>query len=246
MTRSRIAVAGAILVLVFLVSTLPARVVAGFLPRGLAIEGVGGTVWRGSAARASVMLDGGRLFNLGRVDWQLSPLSLLLLSPGGEFNSQWGAQRISGKATVSPGGSVTLEDLRANLDIEFVRQLAPLYVGGRLQADFSVLELDGNTPKDVEGRLVWQDAVWTARTGDVALGTYAAEVAGAEGNLTGTIMTLSGPLTVIGDTTLQGRDYSVDIDLSGPALENQGLRQSLQLLAAPTATGFDMVLQGTL
>ena len=62
----------------------------------------------------------------------------------------------------------------------------------------------------------------------------------------GRVTTLSGGLVVAGDVEVTGDNYEIDLDLSGPATANAELARALQLIAAPTATGFDMVINGRL
>lgn len=233
------------LLLVWVVVQLPARVVTPLLPPTVSLEGVSGSIWDGSAARAQLRIQG-KAFMLGRVQWQLSPLSLLLLTPQVDVAAQWGSQRLSGSVAVSPRGTVEARDLSINLDVRFSRHLLPLYVGGQVSADIRHMLWNGESLESVDARIVWQNAVWTARAGDVALGNYALVLEGAEASTRGRVETLSGPLQVMGGIALEGRGYSVDLQLAGPATNNEGLRRSLALLAEPSADGFKMSLQGEL
>ncbi len=246
LTRRRLALLLLALTTVFLISGVPARMVLPVVPNSVVLEGVSGSVWRGQAARSGIVMPNGKLFSLGRVSWRLQPWSLLLLTPKVNFESQWGAQRFSGTAAASVSGLLRLEDVVARLDIGFTRQVLPLYVGGELEADIRSLAMKDNVILSLDGRVVLQDGVWAARAGDVALGTYVADLRTADEGTRADVQTLSGPLTVSGSAMLTGQDYSVDLALRGSALDNAGLRQSLQLLAMPSADGFDVILNGSL
>ena len=92
-------VAGGIaLLLVLLAASTPARVLPRLLPaESLQLSGMTGTLWRGRAARAAVVVPQG-LLDLGELRWKLSPVSLLFLSPAIEIDSERGRQRLSARA----------------------------------------------------------------------------------------------------------------------------------------------------
>ena len=245
MSRVRIFTGIGVLLLALLIQQLPSRVVASLLPQNVQLEGVAGTLWQGTAARAAVIVDGKR-FVLGRLSWRLEPLSVLTLSPAAHITSVWGSQRFDGRVSLGLGGTASLEDVSLQLDVRFLRNLLPLYVGGQVQVTVPEALINDRQLSAIEARIVWQDGVWAARQGDVALGNYALDVSGSDGAVTGSIITLSGPLVVAGDLALEGRDWQVDLEISGPAVANEGLRPSLSLFGVPNDKGFDVVLDGQL
>ena len=116
------------------------------------------------------------------MSWSLHPGSLLLLSPKVTFSSRWGTQYVSGQVTAGLSG-LSVRDVNGRMNVRFIRDLVPLYVGGVLELQDLAATLDGGRSASFEsasGRLLWQDAVWTAHTGDVALGRYAVDV-GSDG-----------------------------------------------------------------
>ncbi len=245
MSTVRIAIGSGVLLLLLLLQQLPSRVVTFFLPSDLQLEGVAGTLWQGTAARAVIIVDGKR-FVLGRLNWRLEPLSVLSLHPAVQVSSIWGSQRFDGRLSVGLGGTASLEDATVQFDVRFLRNLMPLYVGGQVQATVAEALIDGSVISALDARVVWQDAVWAARQGDVALGNYALDVSGSDGSIEGSVITLSGPLVVAGELALEGRDWKVDLGVSGPAVANEGLRPSLMLFGVPTDDGFDVALDGQL
>ena len=98
----------------------------------------------------------------------------------------------------------------------------------------------------MQGRLTWQNAAWTANSGDVALGTYVLDINGQSGEVTGEVVTLSGELAVAGNVSLTDRRYKVALNLAGPATNNQGLRDALVIMAVPNGRGFDVIFEGAL
>ncbi len=245
MSTLRVVTVIGVLFLFLLLQQFPGRVVAVLLPSTVQLEGVTGTLWQGTAARAAVIVEGKR-FVLGRLSWHLEPLSLLSLRPSINVSSVWGSQRFDGRVAAGLGGSASLEDVSLQLDVRFLRNLMPLYVGGQIQITLDQARVDDGQLTAVDARVVWQDAVWAARQGDVALGNYALDVSGNDGAIKGSVITLSGPLVVAGELAFEGRDWQVDLDVSGPAVANEGLRPSLMLFGVPTDNGFDVVLDGQL
>lgn len=235
-------------IVLLLLATVPARVLGYLLPPTLQLGGFSGTLWQGQAARATVVT-GGKVVHLGQVSWRLAPWSLLILSPSIDLDARWGQQRLQGNVRFGPGGGLTLRDIDVSADARLLREFMPLYVGGTLEAQLSIMSLESLAPPvidRVDGRLIWRNGVWTARVGDVALGNYVLALSGQQGSLLGTLQTLSGPLTVDGQLNLEGQQYRVDVALQGPATNNEGLRSSLRLMATPTADGFDLKLNGQL
>jgi len=92
---------------------------------------------------------------------------------------------------------------------------------------------------------VWERAAWQAPRGPIALGTYALEFTQpADGPLSGTVLTLAGPLEADGRVAVTGREYLVDVLVrSDEALDGQ-LTQALTLMAAPEGDGYRLKLDG--
>lgn len=232
-----------LLTLVFTIATMPARMIAGWLPTQLVLEGFSGTLWQGEVARAHLKLAQGD-FVLGRLSWVLDPASLLWMAPTVSVESHWGVQQFSGKVTVLGDDAFSMHEVTARVDTSIARNFIPLYIGGSVAADVSLLRVDAGQLSELQGRVTWHNAAWTARSGDLALGTYALDISGEGGNIRGEVVTLSGPLTVTGELGLLDQRYRVALGLTGPAISHQGLRDALALLAVPTAQGFDVIFEG--
>ena len=221
----------------------PAKIIESLLPEKLVLNAVSGSLWNGKAARGIVQLDEGALM-LGRVSWQLSPMSLLLLRPTITMRVEWGGQQLTGAVTGHLTGAVVIRDFHARFDSGLIRQLLPLYIGGRVIASFFFFFIASGQPLSIDGEILWQNAVWAAAAGDVPLGDYQLRLSSDHNRVKGRVNTLSGALIVAGDIVAAESNYEIDLDLSGPAARNPELANALQLLAVPSPTGFDMVVQG--
>mgnify|MGYP001823902518 CR=1 FL=1 len=217
-----------------------------FLPgEQFLLQGVSGTLWEGVAGRALVAVQGSYL-HLGRLNWSLSPLSLLSLGPRVDLDSHWGAQRIQGELVYRSAESLELSDIDAVLPAVLVRQFVPLELSGSFALLLPRLVIDGGLPVEGAGQIVWQNAGWVSPRGKRALGTYAFDFEQTRGSaLSGEVVTLSGDLQASGSVSLDGRNYAVDIVLSGPGLDDPQLQQALQLVAIPEGDQFRVQMQGS-
>ena len=234
-----------VLFLFLLLMTIPARIIGSVLPSQLALDGISGTLWQGQAARARFKLPQGD-FVLGRITWQLNPFSLLLFKPTVQLETRWGGQRFVGELIVRGRESFDMNQVSAQVDVALARRFAPLYIGGSLRAEIGSLRVTDQRLHSMQGRLTWQNAAWTANSGDVALGTYVLDINGQSGEVTGEVVTLSGELAVAGNVSLTDRRYKVALNLAGPATNNQGLRDALVIMAVPNGRGFDVIFEGAL
>jgi hypothetical protein len=230
----------ALVLIVSLVSTAPARLLGALLPtESVVMQGFRGTLWQGSASRVLLQVGPGYL-HLGAVEWSLRPLSLLLLSPHLEIESRWGRQFLAGEVIVRGA-----RDFDASFAAELVRHFAPVGLDGTVSAQFAGLRLRDGLPHSADGRLVWQQAAWLSPVGPRPLGTYAVDLQQTPGEmLVGSVQTVSGPVDASGSVELTGSAYRVDILLASEGAFEPELRQALSLMATPRGDAFHLVLNG--
>ena len=246
LTRHQRLVAVALLSLLIL-SQIPARVLTAFLPTTLTLSGLSGTVWSGQAVRAWATIDGQPLM-LGRVQWQLQPWRLGWSTPL-TLTSAWGDQIFASRLGIGLSGLTVLSDVSVSLDTRALRAIFPLYLGGTLSGSFDRIEVGQTGLLQAQGTVYLQNAVWTANSGNIPLGDYRIDVAGAAGStdgIVGSVVTESGALVLGGDLNLDVGAYAVKLSASGPVARDDGFRRAVSMLATPTAEGFDIVLQGQL
>ena len=235
----------ALLLVVALVVSTPARLLAAVLPgEQLIMQGFAGTLWQGSASRVLLQLPAG-YFHLGSVQWSLDPLSLLALAPRLSLRSAWGGQLIDGELVLRGQQEIDVINLEGQVAAELLRHFAPVSIDGMFSLQIAQLQLRNGLPYSGDGRLVWQNAAWQSPQGLVHLGSYALEFKQApQEALLAEVVTLSGPLQANGEIELQERHYQLDILLgSEDTLDNQ-LRGMLSLIAAPEGDDFRIALGG--
>ncbi len=227
---------------------MPARTIGLILPDNLQLEGFSGSLWQGQAARSRVVI-GDKAFHLGHLSWRLSPHTLLFLSPSFDFHTRWGAQTVDLQLQLTPS-AVRLSNVDTKLDVRFIRQLMPLYTGGVLLVDLDYLEVATDRAPKIAGVILWEQAVWTARGRDVGLGNYqiafASPLEADVETAVGEVTTASGALIAEGRVSFSRSEYDVNVALSGPALDNQALRDALQLMAVPSDGGLRIAISGEL
>ena len=245
MTYRLVSVLAAALTIMLLITRAPASLMGFAIPPTVNATGFSGTVWKGAVAHVEIPLQS-RPFAMGRFTWTLNPAGLLW----GDLirvKSDWGSQRIDVAARPALNGSVQVNEAMLRIDLGWLRELFPLYVGGQLKTDIESLSIaaDG-TPTSANGRLVWENAAWRAIGGDVSLGSYAVDVTTTDAGIRASIITLKGALEIEGSVTIVGDNYRVVANLSGPTARNEAFQQAIALLAVPTGSGYRIELSGTL
>ena len=245
MNYRRVSVLAAALVIALLVTRAPASLLGNALPPAVNVTGLAGTVWKGEAAYVEIPLQA-KPFALGRISWTLNPMGLFF-GDVIRLRSDWGSQMVDVSVSPALTGSFDVNDAQLRIDLGWLRQLLPFYVGGQLKADLASLTFtpDGR-PTTANGRVVWENATWRALGGDVSLGSYAVDVTTSDAGIRATIITLKGALEVDGSVTIVGDSYRVMANLSGPAARNEAFQQAIALLAVPNGSGYRIELSGTL
>ena len=110
-------------VLAFAIATLPASVLARQLPRlDLSAAALSGSVWTGHAQALSW-----RSAPLGDLSWSISPLSLLRGGVAGDLELVRADGRVRSGFSASLGGALRLEGVTADLPVEALATLTPVY-----------------------------------------------------------------------------------------------------------------------
>ena len=232
---------------VLLLALAPSRLLLSIVPDDrVVLQGLSGSVWRGEAARAMIAA-GDDWLHLGSVTWKLSPLSLLLFSPGITVESEWGRQRLNAHVTIHSERELELGAVDAVFDAGLLQQYLSVELLGSIALQFEHASFRDGLPEQALGRVVWQDGGWRSPQGSRALGSYVLEISSAQpGEMAGEIVTLAGDVQASGPVVLRQADYQVDVLLSGPGLDDPQLRQAIQLLASPEGSAFRVKLEGQL
>ncbi len=232
---------------VFLVMTLPARHVLGWLGLGqVAMQGIEGTPWHGRVSR----LAAGRTV-LGPVVWKFRPLSLF----AGRLEYQLFLQSGSGGGELRVGrglfGAPYISDAQLSLPAAEIARQLPLSMAtldGAFLVDITQASIASGWLSALSGQLVWQDAQ-VVQPAQIVLGSLQMTLSLENGQVVGALSEQPGsPLELGGEFRLgQDRRYTLDALVKPRAEADQSLRQALGLLGRPDTQGrYRLQLSGAL
>ena len=193
----------AFLVLYFLflvISRTPATVGASLVHSAvpnLWFTGVTGTLWNGRASGAQIDI-GNSALPLGEVRWQLSPLSLLLLSPCVSFSTEYPGQSAEGRLCQSVGGKTRIKDTSVDGSVAILSELIPdASIGGRGSLQVAEGEFSGVTIHKLSAQLSWQQASVNVMDRWLNFGSYAAKISeNQDGGIQAKVFDIKGPYKI--------------------------------------------------
>lgn len=165
-----------VLTAIFAVTQIPASWAAYFMTQGntLALSGVTGTVWSGQARMSSIEIDN-QHYSLGVLQWQLSPLTLLTLSPCADVDARLEGQQIEGRACTGLTGQLEVTGASIDAPASLVQAGVPFPVEGQLSANLQTLRMRNQQLTELQGSLSWTNARVQADGTWANLGSFAAE-----------------------------------------------------------------------
>lgn len=187
-----------VLWLVFAVSKTPAIWGAYAMTRSgqLALSGVSGTLWHGSASLASFKADQVD-YSLGQLYWTLDPWSLLTLNPCADIRAELERQQIEGRVCADLSGGLTLHQADISAPAALLQPSLPLPIDGQLSVHIDQMQIQGNYLKLLRGSLSWTGARIHNGKNWMGLGSYAAELSDdTQGGIGAKVFHLDGPTEV--------------------------------------------------
>lgn len=240
--------AGLAAFLLFLVALLPASMLLRFLPPDLALSGLGGTVWRGSASDVTFR---GR--SLGPASWSSRPwrLALLELDYAVRIVPVGGGVDLDVRARAD--GRIGLRNVRGRLPVAtFDGLFAPPGWTGEVELDVERLVLEGGFPTEAAGTLIAHKLNAPGERGanigsfEVTLG---AGSVGGEG-ISGRLRNLddNGLLRVRATLELKpDRSYLLSGEVAAGPEAGAGIQRTLGFLGPPDSMGRrPFTIEGTL
>lgn len=218
-----------------LLARAPARWMAQFLPPSVQCAQLAGTIWNGTCAG---LVSGG--VAIGQITWKLHPLQLLsaklstdldVRRPDGHF--------IRGEVVSSfDFKGVTVRNLSASLPLD--ASLSPQFprnLYGKGTAQLALLRFENGVVTALQGRVEARDL---EQRGSQAyrLGDYAVTFPGGEGEPTGALESLGGPLDVKGTLRLTREPgYSIEGTVAPTPEVDPKLATQLEYLGSPDGAG---------
>ena len=226
---------GLSLYLAFALISFPARVaVDWFAPDQVALTGVEGTLWNGSAVLGAIAG-----IPVSELTWDLKPTSLLLGRLGADVSTRIADGFVEG-SVMAGGERVVLTELRGTMRLSSFASLLPLGgVDGLVTWQMDRLELTEQWPVRAIGRLRIS-RLSAVPFGVDNLGDYQLDFAdpAAGDGIAGVLKDTGGPLTVSGGISLApNRSYSINGKVTARQGASRALINGLNLLGSPSADG---------
>ncbi len=240
----RLAAAGVVTFLLGLIILFPARVAYEmFVPDGVAVSGLSGSIWRGSARELSA----GGIY-VRDIEWRVKPLALL----GGRFAVAVEAAPSGGfvEADVSLGlgGSIRMTDLNASLSLNSLSDLVGMgALSGTANARFERLEFEDNFPVNANGSVELAN-VFAAVVAREPIGGYLAEFQSADGVITASVEDTDGVFDIAGQLQLTPDRNYLFLGLVAPKDTTPARqREQMRFLGSPNERGqYELRLEGQL
>ena len=235
---------GVVTLFVGLVIMFPARVAYNwFAPPGIALSGIDGTIWHGSAAAG---LAGG--LYLTNVDWKMQPSKLFSGRVGYGVEADASSGFMQTDIALGVGGRASLSNLSASLSLaslqEFVRMPG---LSGALSLRFERLDLENGLP------------VAAAGTAEIAnlrvplihrepIGGFRAEFFTQDSGVVASVEDTQASIDIAGSLTIASdRTYQFIGKVAPKDDTPDRLREQMRFLGSPNDRGqFDMRLEGQL
>lgn len=224
------------------IATLPARFLAGQLPRaGLGAVELTGSVWSGHARGLTW-----RAAPLGDLRWSLAPAEVLRGRLAANLHLTRPDGDLSARASVSLDGTLRLTDARVNLPVEALSELplgVPRNWRGRLGGQFAEVTVRKGWPSAVRGTLE-MDGLIAPPPRNMSIGSYHIEMPDPQaadtpaGQLSARVADKEGPFSFEGRFTLgANREFLLEGLLAPRGATPPALQRSLDLLGPPDANG---------
>lgn len=233
-STKRLLVLGGVTFLLGLVLAFPARVAYHwFSPEQLQVAGIDGTVWRGSAAEATIAG-----VYVSKLQWSFKPLSLLRGRIAYDLTAEPASGFIEGEFAFGLLGTVYIDTLNAAGPLSALR--GPLRlddVAGDMTLQLTGITIEDGWPNHVAGRAAVANLVLRALAPG-AVGDFQAEFQTTDGTIIGSVEDVRGMLELAGTLTLNtDRSYAL-IGRVGPTSSAiDSVKQQLSFLGTPDARG---------
>lgn len=243
---------GLLLYLVFLIATVPAHVITGWLPlpKTVALQQPSGTLWQGQARH--LQLDS---VTLDTVEWQLSPWSLLTgtVSLNTRFG-QTGVSDLVGQGRVQYAwGKVSAENLVVELPAQLVLNQSGMRLPFTADGDVRLVvdQFVQGAPwcEQLNGTLDWSGARVTGRllSEPLVLGLLQSQLSCDQGELVLSMDDSESPLGLKGSVRLQDQmRYQLSTLVRPDASLPNDVREGVTLFAKQTTEGYLLEMDGRL
>ena len=187
---------GLVLWFYFVISQIPAVWLGYALTRSgdLALSGVTGTIWSGSASLASIKIRQVD-HSLGQLTWKVKGWSFLTLKPCAKITTQMDNQQFEGNVCLAGLKAIELRDTAISLPANQLQQLLPLAIDGQLSINTDKLLLKKDQAPVGHAKVSWMGARIYNGANWMTLGGIGADLTGdAKAGISGHLFDVNSPL----------------------------------------------------
>jgi len=232
--RRRLIVAAVLAFVAGVVATFPARVAyRWFAPPDVALSGIDGTLWNGSARQASIV--GVYLQNMR---WVVKPSYLFRARLGFAVEAQPASGFIEADVGLGFGGSVAMKDVSASLPLgAFASALRMNGLGGTASLRFDRFELADGLPVAADGELTVANLV-APRIYRGSIGGYRVEFFTSNDGVAASIEDTDGLLDLAGSLQIgSDRAYQFIAQVAPKPGTPASVARQLRVLGSPDERG---------
>lgn len=228
---------GIVLYLLFLAYLIPASLGWKLAPQSLKtqvqLSGLQNTIWNGSASR--IMINN---TPAGKLEWQLSPWSLLLGRVSADIKLTRNRELIEGHVSLTPSGGLLAEDLNLKLNGETLGQITtPYLLHGNIEGNISALSYQQGKTIQASGKIRLNDANIEGPQ-SLILGQVNADIMPESDGSTVKIENRDSPLDIKGTLKINGNgSYRMTLGVLNRDNQRKDIDQALRVFGKPDATG---------
>lgn len=242
--RSRYVLIGLVTLVLGLIVLFPARVgYQWFAPPGVALSGIDGTIWSGSARDGDVA----GLYVRG-LQWRMRPLALFKGQLAFAIEADTGSGFLEGNVGLGAGGAVAMTDLTAAMTLESIQEMVGMPgLSGMLNARFERLTVENGIPVAAAGTLEIAD-LRAPLIDRGPIGGYRAEFFTQESGVMASVEDTDGVVDLAGSLQLSpDSSYQFIAQLAPKGNTPAKLREQMKFLGTPNERGqYEMRLEGEL
>lgn len=222
----------------------PARVAyQWFVPDGIQLGGIEGSIWSGSAREMS----GGGIY-LRDVHWRLHPLRLFTGKLGIGIEASPGSGIIEADLALGPGGNISVANLNGSASLRaFADVLRMPGLAGDVSLQFEELELQDGLPVAVVGTAA-VDSLVAPLVDAASIGNYRMEFFTTADGVVASVEDSNGAFDLAGSLTISAdRSYVFLGKVGATERTSEKLRRQLRILGSPDERGqHEIRFEGTL
>ena len=237
-------IAGLLTFVAGIVLLFPARVAYHwFIPEGVQLGGIEGSIWTGSARDVT----GGGVY-LRDVRWRMRPLLLFTGKLGFGVEATPGSGLIEADIALGLGGNVTLTNLTGSASLNaFADVLKMPGLAGNVSLQFERIQFIDGLPVDVVGTVAVAGLV-APLIDSSSIGDYRMEFFTTENGVVASVEDSNGAFDLAGGLTIsEDRNYVFLGKIAATDRTSGKLRQQLRFLGTPDERGqHEIRLEGSL